>query len=287
MTFAKAILSVVMLGLIYQAPVAQAARRGRVLVVVSSQNRLPLQSGKSYPTGFYFNELTVPVRKLIENGYDVTFANPAGNRPVMDVHSDHPKYFGNDVAKYNDYKTFLNSLTGLYAPRRLSDVIAEGLDQFDGVFFPGGHAPMIDLSENPEVGQILRYFHAKAKPTALICHGPIALLSAMVRPDLYKLAIASRDGRRARDLARGWIYAGYKMTVFSKAEEQVAETNQLGGNVLFYPDVALQIAGGTPTTIAAPWQNNVVRDRELITGQNPFSDDTLAEIFLTALKTAK
>ena len=72
------------------------------------------------------------------------------------------------------------------------------------------------------------------------------------------------------------------MTIFSTAEEQHAEAVQLGGKMLFYPDVALRAAGGNMNE-AAPWQSNAVRDRELITGQNPFSDEALANLLLQAL----
>jgi len=80
-----------------------------------------------------------------------------------------------------------------------------------------------------------------------------------------------------------WPYAGYKMTIFSTPEEKVAETNQLAGKVKFYPDEALQKAGGN-LVIAKEWQSNAIRDRELITGQNPSSDDQLVGLLLTALQ---
>jgi putative intracellular protease/amidase len=256
--------------------------KGRILVIVSSENQLPLQDGKTYPTGFYLNELTVPVRALMENGYDVTFANPKGNTPTMDEHSDSANYFGGDVAKFQDYKQFLDSLMGLKNPMAISDVIQLGLDQYDGVFFPGGHAPMIDLLDSPDVRTVLEYFHENSKPTALICHGPISLLAALPNATDVVAALRSGDVDGAQALAQDWIYAGYQMTIFSTAEEQHAEAVQLGGKMLFYPDVALRAAGGNMNE-AAPWQSNAVRDRELITGQNPFSDEALANLLLQAL----
>ena len=261
---------------------ADGLSRGKVLVIVSSENEMALQGGKLYPTGYYLNELTVPVRAVMENGYDVVFANPKGNTPSMDVHSDSASYFGGDVAKYQDYKRFLASLTGLQNPRKISDVIQEGLGQFDGVFFPGGHAPMVDLLKDADVHTILTYFHENAKPTALICHGPISLLAALPNAPQFVDALASGNTAEAQSLAKDWIYAGYNMTIFSTAEEQHAEAVQLGGKVLFYPDAALRAAGGN-VTVAAPWSSNALRDRELITGQNPFSDEALAQIFLGAL----
>ncbi len=51
---------------------------------------------------------------------------------------------------------------------------------------------------------------------------------------------------------KGWIYAGYKMTIFSTAEEQQREPLEIGGKVLFYPDFALRTAGGD-VSVLAPW----------------------------------
>lgn len=269
------------LGVSLFAPLSSFAAKGKVLVVVSSQDKLTLRDGKTYPTGYYFNELTVPVRKLMENGYDVVFANPKGNRPTMDVHSDSASYFGNDAGKYADFKKFHDGLAGLKAPQRLSEVVAGGLDGYSGIFVPGGHAPMEDLLKDADLGKALNHFHAQGKPTALICHGPIALLSTVPDAGKFTAALAKGD-KGARKLAKGWPYAGYQLTIFSTAEEKVAEKGQLGGKMLFYPDAALATAGGKMKE-AKEWSNNVVIDRELITGQNPSSDGDLAEAFLGAL----
>lgn len=254
----------------------------KILVVVSSENQLALKDGKTYSTGYYLNELTVPAKALVDNGYELVFANPRGNSPNMDIHSDSPKYFGGDQLKYNVYKSFHDQLLGLQQPRKLADVIEQGLEQFAGVFVPGGHAPLIDLVESYDMHRILNYFHFAGKPTALICHGPIALLAALNSAPQVVNALRTGNLTLAQQLAHSWIYAGYNMTVFSTPEEQYAEANQLGGLVQFYPDMALASAQGQ-VYIAAPWQNNAIRDRELITGQNPFSDETLTQLFLQAL----
>src|SRR5580693_3699064 len=114
--------------------------KGKVLVLVSSGHALPLKDGKAYTgAGYYLNELTVPVRALMKEGYEITFANPKGNVPQMDVHSEVADFFGGDAAKLQDYLKFCESLTGLKNPTRIADIIASGLDQYDAVFVPGGH----------------------------------------------------------------------------------------------------------------------------------------------------
>jgi putative intracellular protease/amidase len=262
---------------------AQETPKPKILVVISSKSSLTLRDGKNYPTGYYLNELTVPVRKLVDRGYEVVFANPAGNAPAMDKRSDSPRYFQNDRAVYESYRQFHDGLKGLKKPERLSAVIQDGLDQYAAVFFPGGHAPLEDLSQHPDVGKVLNHFHRAGKPTALICHGPIALISTVKDPAAFVRALVNGDSQEAARLASGWPYAGYRMTIFSTAEEQVVESGHLGGKVRFYPDAALTAAGGK-VEIAKPWTSQVVRDRELITGQNPNSDGQLAEELVKVLE---
>ncbi len=166
------------------------------MTLVSSGRGLPLKDGKIYSgAGYYLNELTVPARALMENGYEVTFASPKGNTPQMDVNSATTMFFGGSDAKLKDYLSFRDSLTGLKSPTRISDVIASGLDQYDAVFVPGGHGPMIDLLEDPDAGTVLRHFHETSKPTAVLCHGPIALLAAL--PNALEVVGALKAGDRS------------------------------------------------------------------------------------------
>lgn len=263
------------------------ATKGKVLVLVSSGYGLPLKDGKVYKgAGYYLNELTVPVRALMKEGYEITFANPKGNAPQLDLHSAVIDFFGGDEGKLTDYMRFRDSLTGLENPSRISDVIASGLDQYDSVFVPGGHGPMEDLLDDPDAGIVMRHFHETSKPTACLCHGPISLLSALPNSQEFVAALSAGDVAGAHAKAQGWIYAGYKMTIFSTAEEQQREPLEIGGKVLFYPDFALQTAGGD-VSVLAPWSSYVLQDRELITGQNPFSDEALLKLLLPALEAKK
>jgi putative intracellular protease/amidase len=184
--------------------------KGKVLVLVSSGRGLPLKDGKVYTgAGYYLNELTVPVRALMKEGYEITFANPKGNTPQVDVHSEVADFFGGDAAKLQDYMLFRDGLTGLRDPTRISDVIASGLDQYDAVFVPGGHGPMIDLLDDPNAGIVMRHFHETSKPTAVLCHGPISLLSALPNSTELVAALAAGDAAGAHAKAQGldlcWI----------------------------------------------------------------------------------
>src|ERR1700691_464007 len=261
--------------------------KGKVLVLVSSGHGLPLKDGKVYAgAGYYLNELTVPVRALMKEGYEITFANPKGNTPQIDVNSAIAQFFGGDEAKLQDYLKFRDSLTGLKNPTRISDVIASGLDQYDAVFVPGGHGPMIDLLDDPDAGTVMRHFHETSKPTTVLCHAPISLLSALPNSKEVVAALIAGDTAGAHAKAQGWIYSGYKMTIFSTAEEQQREPLEIGGKVLFYPDFALSAAGGD-VSVVEPWSSYVLQDRELISGQNPFSDQALLKLLLPALEGKK
>lgn len=230
--------------------------------------------------------VTVPVKKLVDQGYEVVFANPEGNASTMDKTSDSADHFGKDEAVYASYRQFHDTLTGLKQPEKLSTVIEQGLDSYAAVFFPGGHAPMEDLVQDADVSKVLKHFNQTGKPTAFICHGPIALVSTVNDPKAFLLALESGDMESATALASGWPYAGYKMTIFSTAEEEVAEETSLGGKVLFYPDAALIAAGGE-VGVVEPWAPNVIQDRELITAQNPASDGLLGEMLVKAIEANK
>lgn len=259
--------------------------KGKVLVVMSSANALDLKDGKVYSTGYYLNEFVVPYRKLVEAGYEPVIANPKGDRPVMDVNSNNAMFFGGDDAARADALKFAESLAALDHPKTLASVVAEGTQGYVGLFIPGGHAPMADLLKDKNLGRILTSFHDTDRPTGIVCHGPIVLLSALPDPDAFIASMIAGDGK-ASSLSAGWPYAGYRLTVFATGEEQALEgPSGLGGNVQYYPVNALAEAGARVETIAN-WHPNVVVDRELITGQQPMSAPAFGDALVTKLDEA-
>lgn len=257
---------------------AFAAPKGEILVLLSSETALALKDGKTFPSGYYLNEFGIPADALLRAGYRLTIATPRGNPPQVDQRSVDPTYFGGDAAAMARIGQVVAGLTVTSEVKKLADVLRAGLDRYAAVFIPGGHAPLIDLANNAEVGAVLRHFHVRGKPTAAICHGPIALLAAQDDPRAYERDLAG-DGTGT---ARNWIYRGYRMTIFSDVEEAKFEASLDGARLRYYPAQAIAAAGGT-MAFAAAWQPNVVVDRELITGQNPFSDHALASALLRAL----
>jgi putative intracellular protease/amidase len=258
--------------------------KGKVLVVMSGGHLLTLGDGKAYATGYYLNELAVPLQALIAAGYTPVFANPNGDTPSMDASSTVDKFFGGDAEKRMAALRLIESLPGMHRPQKLS-AVAGHTQGYAAVFVPGGHAPMIDLVNDKSLGMILRDFHKNGRPTALICHGPMALLSTLPGAERYNQELIAGHYTALPNIANGFPYAGYNIAVFSKAEEQQIEAPQLGGPAPYYNDEALA-AAGLRVQNAAPWQPKVVQDRELITAQQPFSDHAFADALLAKLAKA-
>lgn len=257
--------------------------KAKLLVLGSNATRIELKDGGSAAIGQYLNETVVPSMALINAGYEVVLATPAGTKPHIDEVSDVAQHFGNDEAAHLRARHFYDNDASMNQVRTLGSVIDEGLDGFAGVFVPGGHAPAVDLMQDADVGTILRHFHAAAKPTALLCHGPVALVAALPHAREFRAALVAGKTEAATELAKDWIYAGYRTTVFSTTEEQWAENNLFHAHLPFYMPDALRLAGAEVTTGAADWAPNVVIDRELITGQNMASDHPVAAALIEAL----
>jgi putative intracellular protease/amidase len=260
-----------------------AMTKGKVLVIGSNATRIEVQGGGWGATGQYLNETVIPAMALIDAGYEIVLATPDGTKPHIDATSDTAAHFDSDEAAYRRAKSFYAEHPAMNAPRKLREVIAEGLDLYVGVFVPGGHAPITDLMQDREMGEVLCHFHESAKPTALLCHGPIAVVAAMPHAREFRAALIAGAVEIARKWAEGWQYAGYRMTVFSASEETVAENQILHAKLYFDMPFALTAAGGEVSVGAVDFAPHVVIDRELITGQNPRSDHPIAAALIAAL----
>lgn len=264
------------------AAVANFATAGTVLVVVSDQDKLDLKEGKVMQTGFFLNELMEPVQAFIAAGHTVVFATPSGKAPSADQKSDDVNFWGGNEKARQESKALLATLkltskTGTSAIS-LAQVKKIGYDKFDAVFVPGGHIPMQDLLKNKELGELLTNFHNNQKVTGLTCHGTIALLSAI--PDARGYVTKLESGQRPQ--SSEWIYKGYKMTAFTNEEEEQAKGFLNGGQMKLFPQDGL-VAAGANFIDAKAWSENVVEDRELISGQNPQSAKAVAVAMLKKL----
>jgi putative intracellular protease/amidase len=265
------------------AAAANFANAGTVLVVVSDQDKLDLKDGKVMQTGFFINELMEPVQAFIAAGHTVVFATPSGKASFADQKSDDVNFWGGNEKARQESKALLATLkltskTGSPAIS-LAQVKRIGYDKFDAVFIPGGHIPMQDLLKDKSLGELLTDFHNKNKTTGLTCHGTIALLSAI--PDARGYVAGLEAGKR--EPAANWIYKGYKMTAFTNEEEEQAKGFLAGGHMKLFPQDGLTAAGGAFVE-AKPWSENVIEDRELISGQNPQSAKAVAAAIVKRLQ---
>lgn len=255
----------------------------KILIVGSSATRIETQGGGWGATGNYLNETVVPAQALIAAGHEVVLATPGGGKPHIDEASDSAAHFGGDQNAYARATAFWAKDPAMNDVRTLAAVLEE-IDDYAAIFVPGGQAPIVDLMQDPALGEILRHFHERAKPTALLCHGPIALTAAMRHAREFRAALIAGDGEKARNWADGWPYAGYRMTVFSATEEAWVENEILHAKVYFDMPYAMGMAGAAVST-EADFEPHVIVDRELITGQNPRSDHPIAARLVEALDT--
>ncbi len=158
----------------------------------------------------------------------------------------------------------LAAIPGFSSPVNLGELTLAQINDFDAVFVPGGHGPMVDLADAPQVGRVLKTLFDKGATIAALCHGPAALLSAPARP----------DGQ--------WLFDGYRMTAFTDEEEDQTRLGRLGPP--WYLETALKNAGAVFDDSGFAWTSHVVVDRNLLTGQNPQSVDALADAILKRLE---
>jgi putative intracellular protease/amidase len=163
----------------------------------------------------------------------------------------------------DERKAKLDAIPGFNKPVALSGMSDEQLAEFDAVFAPGGHGPMVDMADNPDVTRFLHILQNKNALISSVCHGPAFLLSAGERP----------DGQ--------WLFDGYRMTSFTDEEEDQTVAGRLGMG--WYLDTALKNAGAVFDDAPSAWVSHVVVDRNLITGQNPGSTEATADAVLKAL----
>lgn len=252
-----------------------------ILVVLSSADNLVLKNQQTVKSGYYLNELATPALAFIQAGFDIVVATPSGQKAVVDEHSIDVGHFDNDPNKLETALHLIETHPSIQSPISLAEA-ATKTDDFAAVFVPGGHVPITDLMQDENLGKILRTFHQQNKVTALLCHGPIALLAALPETQAYRRALVAGDKQAAEVNGKHWPYAHYRMTIFSNAEEKFAE-QRFNAELMFYVADALNGAGGHVEN-GPNFQPFVVQDKELITGQNPASDRLLAKTVLEALK---
>ena len=228
-----------------------------ILMVVSAANSLTMRDGTEHPTGYWAEELVVSHQTLRGAGHSVQMATPGGAKPTVDEVSLAAESAGGQD-RADGFRRYLADIDAeLSAPLVLADVDPAG---YDAIVMPGGHGPMADLFEDADLGRLLIEANKAGKVIAPFCHGPAGLLSAV-------------------DDAGNFAFAGRRLTVFTNEEELGGGT---GENTPWFVEDVLKEKGSVVENGAA-WGSNVVRDGNLITGQNPQSSEDVAKEVLKAL----
>lgn len=228
-----------------------------VLFVVSAADHWTLKDGSEHPTGFWAEELAEPHRIFTEAGFDVTIAAPNGVAPTLDRVSIGP--MGGSRSKREKIVDYLKKIKDqIDHPVNLSEVNHE---EYDLVFYPGGHGPMEDLATDATSGKILLERAQSGRTVAVLCHAPAALLAAKTNT--------------------GNAFAGFQVTGLSNLEERF---NPFSFKAKWLLEDALKDAGLKYEKNKLPYMSKVVVDRNLYSGQNPQSSVALAERLVEDLR---
>jgi putative intracellular protease/amidase len=224
----------------------------KVLMVLTSHNQLGA-TGKL--TGFWLEEFAAPYYVLAAAGVAITLASPNGGQPPLDPKSDEPAFQTEATIRF---KLDKETQAALANTLKLQDVSA---DDYDGVFYPGGHGLMWDLVEDGFSIALLEKMYSSGKLIAAVCHAPAVLRNAKA-PD-------------GTPLVRGKAVTG-----FSNTEEAAVELSTV---VPFLLEDAL-IAEGANYSKDMDWRPYAITDGSLITGQNPASSELVAKTLLERLQ---
>ncbi|MER7575563.1 type 1 glutamine amidotransferase domain-containing protein [Streptomyces sp. NPDC126514] len=228
----------------------------KILFVLTGVDHWTLADGTRHSTGFWAEEAVAPYQRFRAEGHEIVVATPGGVVPTVDRGSLAPEVNGGQEAA-DETARALDAMTELKNPVSLADV---DLDDYDAVFYPGGHGPMEDLAVDAVSGRLLVDALDSGKPLGVVCHGPAALLAA-----------TREDGTNA--------FAGYRIAAFTDAEETQAG---LAGKAKWLLQSRL-VEAGVHVEAGEPWAPHVVVDRNVVTGQNPASSAPLAAELLKKL----
>ena len=223
----------------------------KVLMVITSHDQLGNTGRK---TGFWLEELAAPYYVFKEAGADITLASPKGGRPPLDPKSNEPEFRTDLTIRFENDKAAEAQLDKTV---RLDSVRQE---DFDTVFYPGGHGPMWDLAEDKDSIKLIESFFVAGKPVAIVCHSPAALRH-----------VRTPDGRP--------FVGGKEVTGFTNGEEEAVGLTHVVPFLV--EDEMLRL--GAVFSKTANWGVHVVTDGLLITGQNPSSSGPAAKALLSKL----
>lgn len=223
----------------------------KILMVLTSHAELG-NSGEK--TGFWVEEFAAPYYVFLDAGAEITLASPAGGQPPIDPKSELADFQTEATRRFDQDKAAQSRLASTI---KLSEVDASA---YDAVFYPGGHGPLWDLTDNPESIALIEQFLASGKPVSAVCHATAALL-------------------HVRDSAGEAVVKGRSVTGFSNSEEEAVGLTDV---VPFLLEDELKKQGGLYQK-TDDWNALAIVDGLLITGQNPASSEGVAQKLIASL----
>lgn len=225
----------------------------KVLIVLTSHSEL---GNTGLKTGFWIEEFAAPYYTLADAGVDITIASPKGGQPPIDPKSDEPENQTAATKRFHEDAELKDKLSK-------SLILAEINEQdYDAVFYPGGHGPLWDLANDRHSIALIENFYKSNKPVALVCHAPGALIK-----------VKAENGEP--------LVKGKDVTGFSNTEEEAVQLTKV---VPFLVEDEMKNLGASYSK-GPDWGSYVKQDGLLITGQNPGSSEEAAKLLLAALKT--
>ena len=224
----------------------------KVLIVLTSHSQM---GDTGHKTGFWVEEFANPYYTLVDQGVDITIATPKGGAAPIDPTSNLPQNATEDTERFNKDEAVQKMVKETIA---LADI---NFEDYDAVFYPGGHGPLWDLAEDKTSAKLIHDFYAANKPVAFVCHAPAAL-------------------KHVKDANGEFLVKGKKVTGFTNEEEEVVQLTKV---VPFLVEDMLKENGGIYSR-GKTWEAYAVQDGNLITGQNPASSALVAELLLKMLK---
>lgn len=228
----------------------------KVLFVVTGASYWTLKDGTRHPTGYWAEEFAAPYSALTGAGHSVVVSTPGGVVPHVDSMSLRPSMVGGEKTAL-ELESVLRSAEELRRPIVLATA---RLEDYDAVYYPGGHGPMEDLSVDADSGRLLSDAHASGKPLAVVCHAPVAMLATRVKGESP--------------------FAGYKVTAYTNDEEEAVG---LASKARWLAEDEVKTLG-VQFSRGEVWKPYTVVDRNLYTGQNPASAAPLARKLLEVLE---
>lgn len=238
------------------------AQSNKILFVMSAADTLQLNNGeKLRQTGVFLNEFYLAYKSVTNAGYSVDFATPNGVVATIDEESINDNYWKNNLDVKNEALVFIKTDSLFNRPKTLEKAVERKSD-YIGLVIPGGQGLMVDLKNDINIPVLLKYFAKEKKPTGLICHAPSLILT-----------IPKEDNP----------YIGFKVNSVSGLEEFVIERFIMKGKPKSRKIAKRLRELGLKYRSKLPKANYAIKDKNLVTSQNPFSGIAFNKLYLEAL----